>query len=376
MSAPANSHLSSNPESHGHVLQNVSIAFIVLDILFVSLRILARFKKGQKPRADEYLIIPALLFNVGLAIEAILMYQHANVGRHLLWIRKHEPLTLATFAKLQVAFEFTYVLGFTFPKLAILCLFLHIFVEVSHRRATYSLIGIVSAICAAEVIAIGLQCTPLSFVWDKKSHPNGHCVDTNSLWRWGTLPNLIVDFAMFLLPLPCLWKLHLSLKERIGLVLTFLTGSIGIITCVIRMVVLFHTDGTTDATWEAVTLGSLTMLEASTYLFAACLPLYRPLLSAAAKRINETISGTRTGGTHGSKTNNDSELLSIRKPAFADNQFQRLDDRSRQTVVSSTNHTFVDRGYKEASSIESGMEETCQPGIQVKTDIMTLESRR
>ena len=154
------------------------------------------------------------------------MYQLANIGHHLPWVETFAPLSLVTYAKIQVTFEFSYVLGFTFPKLAILCLYLNIFVERSHRRTTYLLIGLVSAAGLGIIIACAVQCVPLAYLWDKKGHPNGHCIEANLLWRYSTLPNIIVDAAMFLLPLPCLWKLQLSWKDKVGLGITFMTGSV------------------------------------------------------------------------------------------------------------------------------------------------------
>lgn len=149
----------------------------------------------------------------------------ANIGHHLAWVKLHEPLSLITYAKIQVSFEFTYVLGFTFPKLAILCLYLNIFVERSHRRTCFVFIGLVCATGISIIIACAVQCVPLAYLWDKKGHPGGHCIAANSLWQWSTLPNIIVDVGMFVLPFPCLSKLHLPTKDKIGLGVTFATGS-------------------------------------------------------------------------------------------------------------------------------------------------------
>lgn len=379
MSAIATTPPSLDPANRGHILQNVAIALIVLDVAFVALRIYTRAMKGLRGRLDEWLVILGLLCNIGLAIEAILMYKRANIGHHLPWVKAYAPLSLITYAKLQVAFEFTFALGFTFPKLAILCLYLNIFVEPWHRRANYVLIGFVIATGLGTAITTVVQCIPLQYLWDKKGHPDGHCIDPNTFWRYSTLPNIPIDAAMFLLPLPCIWKLHLSWRDKVGLAVTFMTGSVGIFTCVVRMVILFET-GKTDSTWNAVKFGSLTMLEASTYLMAACLPLYRPLFQGVRKRIGQTIGNTmsRTGGSRGTKKgSDDSELQSIRQPAFNENGFERLDDSNRKTIVTSQKHDFDSHAYEEASSIESGLDRRSRSGIQVKKEFMvaTVNSR-
>jgi len=374
---PTATPLASDATDHGYILQNVAIAFIVLDVAFVGLRIYTRAMKGTRAQLNDYLVLLGLLFNIGLAIEAILLYRMANIGHHLAWVKKHEPPSLITYAKIQVSFEFTYVLGFTFPKLAILCLYLNIFVEPSHRRTCFVFIGLVCATGISIIVACAVQCIPLAYLWDKKGHPGGHCIAANSLWQWSTLPNIIVDVGMFVLPFPALSKLHLPTKDKIGLGVTFATGSIGIFSCIARMIVLFRTSRA-DSTWNAVSFGCLTMLEASTYLMAACFPLYRPLFQAARKQIGQTIGSSRTGGSRGTMKGVDSELQSIRKTGFSDSGFERLEDGSQKTVVSSRTHEVDNYRFEEASSIDSGYDRSSRPEIRVKKEFLvaSVEDRR
>ena len=153
------------------------------------------------------------------------MVRFGGLGHHVEWVYGNDPTALTTFAKLQLPFSLTWELSVAFSKLSLLGLFLRIFVEQSQRIATYVLIGVLSLFCVAQVIATCLQCIPLSYLWDPTGHPGGHCVDFNSLWRWGSFPNILTDILMLLLPLPCLLKLHLSNRDKIGLVATFATGS-------------------------------------------------------------------------------------------------------------------------------------------------------
>lgn len=69
-----------------------------------------------------------------------------------------------------------------------------------------------------------LICKPIKYNWDK-TIPGGHCGDLNGIFRWTSLPNLITDIAMLILPLPMIWKLHTGLSQKIGLSPTFVTGS-------------------------------------------------------------------------------------------------------------------------------------------------------
>jgi hypothetical protein len=63
MSAPAN--LVSDAYI-GNILQGVAIAFIVLAVVFVGLRYVSRYLKGMGLGLDDFLVLPALIFNITL----------------------------------------------------------------------------------------------------------------------------------------------------------------------------------------------------------------------------------------------------------------------------------------------------------------------
>lgn len=139
------------------------------------------------------------------------------------------------------------------------------------------------------------------------------------------------------------------------------------------MVILFNTSST-DSTWNAITFGSLTMLEGSTYVMASCLPLYRPFIQAAGKRIGSTFQGSKfisTNNSRGTKKGDDLELAAIREATFNESGFERLhDDKGKTQVTASqlhrhhSNSTDSDFGNKRITS-----------GIQVKKEY-TVENVR
>jgi hypothetical protein len=86
------------------------------------------------------------------------------------------------------------------------------------------LIGITIALALGNIIAGAAECIPIEYLWDK-SIQGGHCFDIVQFYRWGTLPNVVLDFLILLLPLPAVWRLHSSVGVKVGLTATFLTGS-------------------------------------------------------------------------------------------------------------------------------------------------------
>jgi hypothetical protein len=153
------------------------------------------------------------------------MVYYGGIGYHVVWLAENHPLALVTFAKLQVSFTILYSASVTFPKLAILGLYQRIFTEKPYRIIAYILMGIVTTAFIVLIICTVAQCIPLGYLWNKKGHPGGHCFNTSAFWRYGSVPNIVTDVVMLFLPLPCIWKLQLSRRDKIGLVITFFTGS-------------------------------------------------------------------------------------------------------------------------------------------------------
>ena len=153
------------------------------------------------------------------------MVRIGGVGRHLAYILAENPDTLVQWAKCLFALDYLYVVAVALPKLAILFFYLRIFVKRPYKIITYALIGIIVSHLISEIVASALQCSPVAFDWDKTIH-GGHCFDQIAYYRWVTLPNIITDIIMLVLPLPLVWTLHLPQNRKIGLTFVFLTGSV------------------------------------------------------------------------------------------------------------------------------------------------------
>lgn len=152
------------------------------------------------------------------------MVQYGGAGYHLIRVYSEDPTKVVVFAKLVISFAIFYLLGMTFPKLAMLCMFLRIFVSPVQRGITYILMFVLCATAVADIIANYLQCIPLSHLWDPTG--DGYCFNQNAYWRWGTFPNIVTDVFMIFLPIPTVLKIQLSWKDKIGVLLTFLVGGV------------------------------------------------------------------------------------------------------------------------------------------------------
>lgn len=73
-----------------------------------------------------------------------------------------------------------YNLALSSAKFSILVQYLRIFPQNIFRKATYALIGIVSAITCWTVFSAIFACTPVNFFWTQRGH--GRCLNRLAVW--------------------------------------------------------------------------------------------------------------------------------------------------------------------------------------------------
>lgn len=110
------------------------------------------------------------------------------------------------------------------PKLTILILYLRVLREKWARRITWVVAVFVILNTIANFLTAAFICRPFAANWDK-SIP-GHCGDNMAFLRCVSIPNIVTDLAILVLPLPTLYRLQISTAKKIGLTLTFLTGGL------------------------------------------------------------------------------------------------------------------------------------------------------
>ena len=145
-------------------------------------------------------------------------YQN-GLGQHIAVL---PPGTTVRQEKVSYWFELIYVMGIGFNKYSILFFYRRLF----PGRPLLILLQTVGSIVLIWQIAIGSafiwQCNPVRKAWDVAIP--GTCIEVIKLWLGNALPNIVTDFIIITIPLPLIWKLRISLSQRIALCGVFLTG--------------------------------------------------------------------------------------------------------------------------------------------------------
>ncbi|KAI4248204.1 MAG: hypothetical protein LQ352_005986 [Teloschistes flavicans] len=106
----------------------------------------------------------------------------------------------------------------------------------------------------------------------------GRCINELAFARYTAILNVSTGFLMLLLPLPMVWRLNVTVQQKVALTATFLHGIIGFAASVARLAILFESPQTRSFNWLAISWTIWTIVEPANYVIAACLPTLRPVL--------------------------------------------------------------------------------------------------
>lgn len=212
----------------GGELIGTSIGFMVLGCVIVTLRFYTRISTaGLKLGFDDYLTWPALLANMGVQITCIVLVIHGGVGYHIEYWEIHDPYIIFNWSKIVFALQLVYMLAVCTGKLAVLAIYARNFPSKQMLSITYVLAGIVIATWLGCSMATIFESVPVGCQWDVNA-TTSTCVsiDILAFFRYMSVPTILTDVAILILPIPKIWQLTLSRSEKIGLTGVFLTGSV------------------------------------------------------------------------------------------------------------------------------------------------------
>lgn len=164
----------------------------------------------------------------------------------------------------------------------------------------------------ATTILAFTGCTPLARNWDKTVP--GTCVDLINFFRWNGICNLLIDFLILCLPLPMVWSLRITMKQKLVLSSIFALGllyalpsplpfplhknianpnplpSTSVCVTSILRVLAYNPSQVIDGTYSTVGTVTWSAVEQGLGIVCACLPTVRPLFGFLYH--NSSKSGT------------------------------------------------------------------------------------
>ncbi|CRG92078.1 hypothetical protein PISL3812_09133 [Talaromyces islandicus] len=253
--------------------------FWALATISVMVRVWSRWIKRQPMMFNDYAIFGALLFTAGIAISNIIAVAQGGIGSHLLETTHDQQIASQ---KIYTEVWILQVVANTFVRLSFLDLLRRIFKVRAFVNAVWVVMGLSIAYFVGCFITFFALCRPFAYNWDI-TIKDGECGDRYLPFLLSAIFNLLLDFAIILLPLPVLWRLQLKTGKKIALTAVF---GVGIVVCVMTIlrtvaVVDFNPPSAKkDFTYTVFYDALWSSLEPSLGVVNACLPLFPPVMQS------------------------------------------------------------------------------------------------
>ena len=135
---------------------------------------------------------------------------------------------LVAFRQVEYASELLFTLTITFTKVSILLFYRRIFfsnrTNGSFRLLLWIMLGINVFWGFSFFMVNLLQCIPISDVWDiTVEFPT--CVE-DTMYYGMAISSVILDVLILIMPLPLIWRLQMSVQDKVAVSGIFLLGSL------------------------------------------------------------------------------------------------------------------------------------------------------
>ncbi|KAI3327041.1 hypothetical protein HD806DRAFT_520044 [Xylariaceae sp. AK1471] len=272
----------------GRKLFVTDLVFIAICLIFLLLRFWSACYARRRIYADDIFVVLSFANVVALASVASWAV-FSGLGKHI-W--ELSPSQLVIQIKLLLISELTYLMATAFVKFSVLWLYNRIYTTPVFRRWCYGLMAFDIAYMISFLPLYLTNCVPLSQLWHPV--PGGWCRDPAIGDNATIAVNLILDVAILVLPMPVLWRLQMSVRDKITITAMFSIGIVTIGVMVWRLIVTLRTRSSPDWTETLCRVGLISSLEVYLGIIAACIPTLGPLFNACVKHILNRLGIVKT----------------------------------------------------------------------------------
>ncbi|EED13067.1 conserved hypothetical protein [Talaromyces stipitatus ATCC 10500] len=326
MSAPTGKELGVAYATAGEVYA-AAVILPALGIISLAFRWYQRYRRRQGIGIDDWLMVPSLLFTIGMGIMLCIGVHGKAIG----YPTPYEPNltheekmyivnpTIRLMGVVQFVVIFLLALASGFLKLSIICLYRRIFVSVLCGSIfdwiTIAALVIVAAWMVTFVVATTLTCgVHVAVKWGNLADKNQYCGMDLDIGNAFVISDSVTNLLIWLMPMPMIWRLHMSWRRKLAAVGILMIGSISVIASIIKIVVGLEIAGgglsaDVDEDLTVSTILYWCMIEAGLANLASNLPLFRGLFKDTSLngffsivRSSISLSSLRQSSNRDSKT--------------------------------------------------------------------------
>ncbi|KAL2787397.1 hypothetical protein BJX66DRAFT_284924 [Aspergillus keveii] len=251
----------------------INIVGIIVAIVSVALRITNRIVGGQVG-LDDHTIVGALFVAVAIAGVGFPLRTY-GLGKNI-WSVPFDHISETL--KLFFVEENLYCVCISLIKSSMLLLYLRLFPSKTLRLTVFITLAITIAWGTATFLAQLFSCSPINYFWKKWDGENeGHCTSHNALLIAHAIMNIVLDVVVIGIPMPILFRLHMSREKKVGMCVMFAVGIVVTVVSIFRLVDAVGFNSTMNPTKDFVPVGMWSLLEIDIGIMCACMPGIRAL---------------------------------------------------------------------------------------------------
>jgi hypothetical protein len=234
------------PNNRGKTVFTLAVVLAIITFLVLLLRFWSRAllpAAERRYRSDDWMAAAAWVslrptfknetplslrreqpFVVAISIQTCLLLRH-GFGRHIDEVLEIAPANVPFSLQILYAGYLTYTVAMAFIRISVglfygrlFCIAVPSFQWQVHANTALNVIWLVGLNLAAV-----FECTPVSAFWDKSIN-GAKCMPTLNIQLGSVVPSVALDLVALIMPLPIIWKLHLSPNRKALLLATFVLG--------------------------------------------------------------------------------------------------------------------------------------------------------
>ncbi|KAF2836950.1 hypothetical protein M501DRAFT_978701 [Patellaria atrata CBS 101060] len=284
-----------DPEERGPALVIVNAIFIFLVCVTVGLRIYVRVRIKRWLGSDDAFIVLAFVCTIGVTVLLTLANTRYGWNRHVYDIPFHYAEDAL---KIGYASKFLFMFAATFTRMSLLCFYYRL----THNSGIswfnwllhISSIFVVS-ICISYIFANIWLCSPIEAYWTIPPKPGSTCLDEGIITLVLGIINCVADLLVTILPIPIIIKLHMPIRDRIGVIVLLSLGLIVTVAGIVRTYFIWKSlIASYDRSWYSYPLWIAAAVEIDLGVICASAPALRPLVASWFTYVHSAVSNKAT----------------------------------------------------------------------------------
>ncbi|KAK5108700.1 hypothetical protein LTR62_008105 [Meristemomyces frigidus] len=311
-----------SPETVRAHLDGAAISTYVLCMIVVPLKIACRLTQGKTNLGwDDTLVVTALVFANAFFYETYIGIR-PKLGYNADTFELH---SIVKFLQFVFAAQLLYAVAIGLIKASLLAFYWRLF---------------------SNLILIFI-CTPVQAQWDI-TLPGATCLSRRAVYLGASIPNVVTDGLLLILPIPYVWSLHAPVAQRLAVAGMFLLGCFVSVVSLVRLSVFMGLDlSSPNVTYNLSDVFIWSLVEVQVGIICACIPSLRPavrILGLGKWFEKNVTSGAQQSGEIRSSPyqypSTSQRSHPVRKPSMFASLFSHLDEEEDSFEMIGKNHNL------------------------------------